>query len=119
MRNVNCIVLSAPDTASQNGIQIDSNQLVAASFQAVFGDTDAAGDIKIQMSNDICNDRYQASAFTVTNWTDVPSATASVTSGASVVISIPQMCYRWIRVVFTSSNAGATTIVVNMNALSL
>lgn len=119
MRNGNFNVLSAADTADANGIQIDANQIIAASFQAVFGDATAAGTLKVQMSNDICNDRYQANTFTVTNWTDIPNASASVSSGASVVISITQNCYRWLRVVYTRGSGGSTTINVNANILSL
>ena len=53
MRNVNCQVLFAASSASQNGLQIDSNQLIAASFQFVFPDATSAGTGYIQMSNDI------------------------------------------------------------------
>lgn len=118
MRNVNCIALSAVDTASQNGIQIDANQLVSVSFHAYFGDASANGTLKLQASNDIFNDRYQASNFTVAHWVDIPNATASITSGSSGVITIPQACYRWMRVVYTRSSGGSTTITVEMNALS-
>lgn len=121
MRNVNCVVLSANDTASHNGAAVDSNQLVSASFQAIFGDSSANGTVKIQASNDIYNARYNypEGTFTPTNWVDIPSATATVTSGASVIITITNMCYRWIRVVYTRSSGGSTTIIVNMDALSI
>jgi hypothetical protein len=119
MKNVSCNVLSASDATSQNGAQIDSNQLAAASFQALFGDSSAAGTLKIQMSNDIFLESYQPSNFTVSNWTDIPSATATVTAGASAVIMLPEISYRWMRVVFTSSVAGSTTINVQMFALAI
>lgn len=116
MRNVNTTVLSAIDTASANGSQIDANQLINPSFQIVFGDATAAGTFKIQASNDICNDRYQPATFTVTNWTDVPSATATIASGASAIITIQNQQFRWLRAVFTRSGGGSTTVTVNMNA---
>lgn len=119
MRNGNFNVLSAVDTSSQNGIQIDANQIIAASFQAVFGDSTADGVFKIQMSNDICNDRYQANQFTVTNWTDIPNASASIVSGGSAVITIPQVSYRWLRAVYVSSSGGSSTVNVNIDSLSL
>lgn len=118
MRNINCQVLSGVDTASQNGSQVDSNQLVSASFQAVFGDATAVGTFKIQGSNDISNDRYQPSQFTVGNWTDIPSATTSITAGASAIILIPNMSFRWVRAVYVFTSGGSSTITVNMNALS-
>lgn len=117
MHNVNCNILSDVDTASVNGIQVDANQLVSASFQCYFGDASAVGVFKIQMSNDICNDRYQPNTLVVTHWTDIPSATAAITAGASAVITIPNMAYRWVRAVYTSTSGGSSTISVNMNAL--
>jgi len=119
MKNVSCNVLSAVDTASHNGIQIDSNQLISASFQAVFGDITAAGTLQIQMSNDIFLESYQPSNFTVTNWTNIPSASASVSAGASVVILIPQVSFRWMRAIYTSSSGGSSTINVQMFAVSI
>jgi hypothetical protein len=117
MRNETINILSASDASSQNGVQIDTNQILAASFQAVFGDSTAGGTVQVQMSNDIYNSAY-LQTFTVSNWTNIPSASATVTAGASVVISVPQMCYRWIRVIYTSTTPGTSTINVNMNALS-
>lgn len=116
MKHTNFTALSANDTASHNGMQIDTNQWVQCSFQAVFGDSSATGTLIIQASNDICNDQYQPNTFTVANWTQVGSA--SVTSGASVMISFADMAYRWMRVVYTSASGGSSTITVNANALS-
>ena len=103
MRNINCNVLQGPDTATKTGIQIDSNQLLNPSFHVYFGDTSVAGTVKLQASNDICNDRYQAAAFTVTNWVDIPNQSATITSGASALLTLSEVNYRWLRVVFTSS----------------
>lgn len=115
MRSVNCAVLSAADDVTRTGGKVDSNQLYKASFQTIFGDTSAAGTIKIQMSNDTGAQNNLAVDFTPTNWSDIPSATATVTAGVVAPILI-DLCYRWIRVVFTQSNAGSTTVVCNMNA---
>lgn len=120
MRQVNVNVLSAADTSSQNGIQIDSNQLFAASFQAVFGDSTAAGTLKIQMSNDVApTGGPGVSNFTVTNWVNIPSASSTVTAGACPPITINPSCYRWLRAVYTRSSGGSSTINVNMFAQSV
>lgn len=119
MRHVNSVVLSTSDATSQNGSQIDTNQIIAASFQAVFSDTDAAGSVKIQMSNDINHDSYQPAIFTVVNWTDVPNTSTSVTAGGSIVITIPQSCYRWLRAVYTSTTPGTGVVSVQYNGLSI
>lgn len=119
MRNVNCIALSGIDSTSENGSQLDSNQWVSASFHAHFGDATAAGTLLIQASNDINNDRYQASDFVVSNWVAIPGATAAIAAGAPALILIPVCSFRWMRAVYTSSSGGSTTIVVNVNALGV
>lgn len=123
MRNVNSIVLSGADTGSVNGNAIDANQLISGSFHAVFGDATAVGTVKIQASNDVAPIQYTGSngvgPFTPSNWADIPSASASVTGGASVIISLAQMNYRWVRAVYTHTAGGSSTVIVNMNALSM
>ena len=117
-RNTNCLVLSAPTSGNATGSSIDSNQIYAASFQASFGgDVTAAGDVKIQASNDVCGYGNLAADFVPTNWTDIPNASATVVAGASVLITVPlaPFSYRWLRVVFTRTG-GAGTITVNMSA---
>ena len=121
MRNVNSVVLSGADTASVDGNPIDANQLISGSFQAVFGDATANGTLKIQASNDVAPIQYTSpngvGVFTPSNWTDI--GTASVTLGASVIVSLAQMNYRWVRAVYTRTSGGSSTVVVSMNALSM
>ena len=123
MRNVNSVVLSGADTASVNGNPIDANQLISGSFQAVFGDATANGTLKIQASNDVAPIQYTSpngvGVFTPSNWADIPSATASVTLGGSVIVTLAQMNYRWVRAVYTRTSGGSSTVVVSMNALSM
>lgn len=118
MKYTNTTVLSAVDTASQTGNQVDASQLFAASFHAFFGDATAAGTLKLQASNDLCPIGYQPSTFAATNWVDIPNKTASIASGASALITVDQMTYRWVRAVYTRSGGGSTTITVNMMAIS-
>lgn len=110
MRNCNDIVLSAADNQTTNGDQIDSSQIINISFQPVLGDTQAAGTLKVQMSNDVYPDRYQPKDFTVVNWSDIPSATSTITAGVGVPIILTNVAYRWMRVVYTTSATGAQTI---------
>lgn len=112
MRNVNKTVLSAADNQNTNGITIDANQLVSASFQAIFADSQAAGTFKIQASNDIFQDRYQASNFTVVNWVDVPNQSATITGGIGALLTIAQSSYRWLRAVYLTTGTGTQTIAV-------
>lgn len=119
MKNVNAIALSAADTASQTGDPIQADQLVSASFQAVFGDVTAAGTIKVQASNDPSTARYNSNNFQPTNWSDIPSATATVTAGVAPIIIIPNVVHEWLRVVYTRTSGGSTTVVVRMSAFGV
>lgn len=119
MKNLSCIVLSGSDSSNINGSQIDANQLVSASFQPIFGDVTAVGVVKIQMSNDICNEGYQSNQFIVTNWSDIPSATTAVTAGVCAPITLSQLSYRWMRSVYTSTSGGSTTCTVSLFAISI
>jgi hypothetical protein len=112
-------VLTGSDAANINGIQINSNQLVSASFHAYFGDSGAVGTLKIQASNDPCSYGNLAADFTVANWVDIPGTSTAVTGGASKLITIAQTSYRWMRAVWTATSGGTTTINVNMNAISV
>lgn len=109
MRNVCTTVLSAADNVSTNGTAIDSNQLVSASFQAYFGDALAGGTLKLQASNDLPA-TTAVSPFTPTNWVDIPSQTATITTGTSALLTVGQMAYKWIRAVYTNTAAGVQTI---------
>jgi hypothetical protein len=119
MRQVNAQILSGADTGNVNGSQIDSNQLISASFQAVFGDTSAVGTFKIQASNDVAALQISSSStYIVTDWSDIPSASVSITAGGSALITLPNLNYRWIRAVYVSSSGGSSTVVVNMFGFS-
>lgn len=117
MRNSQQTILSAIDTASQTGAAIDVGQIVSASFVPSFGDVTAAGTVRIQCSNDAPNARY-LDIFVPTNWADVPNATSTIVAGVGPAIVIPNMCFSYIRAVYTRTGGGSTTIVVNMNQLS-
>lgn len=119
MRQVPARILSGATNGSVNGSQVDSNQLIAASFHIIFTGNDEAGTFKIQASNDIPTNN--ANVFVVTNWVDIPNATASVASASPKLITINPMSYRWIRAVYTRSSGGASdkTVIVNMFAQSV
>jgi len=109
--------MNSPDTASQTSLAYDVGQAVSASFVAAFGDTSVSGTIQIQASNDIPNARY-LDTFVPTNWANIPNASSTVTAGVANAILIPNMCFSYVRVIFTHSSGGSSTILVNMNLLS-
>ncbi len=101
MRQVNKEIINATDAASASSDQIDSNQLINASFQIAFGDTHAAGTFKLQASNTV--GLVGPTTFPTPSWTDIPNQSATITSGTSAILSLSNMAFRWIRAVYTST----------------
>lgn len=114
MKPVSTIALSGADTVSVNGPAILADQLISASFQASFADTAAAGTIQIQASNDVI-----LSASPPTHWSNITGATSTVTAGVAPIIFISNMCYKWVRVSFTSTTPGTSTMAVAMFAFGV
>jgi len=114
MRQALVQILNAANTASATGSSFDVNQAVSASFVPVCGDATAAGTLKLQCSADII-----PTNVTPTNWVDIPNATSAIASGTGPAIVIGNMCFKYIRAVYTRTSGGSTTITVNMNYLSI
>lgn len=117
MRNYPVQILNITNATSQTSAAEWVGQSVAASFVVTNGDTSAAGTVKIQGSNDLPVGAQ--AAFTPTNWADIPSATSTIVSGVGPAIVLQTMNFQYIRVVFTSSNAGSTKITVNASFLAV
>lgn len=97
------INVSAQSTA------IDAAYLLSASVQAVVTGT-VAGTLKFQFSND---QGPSGGSFAPTNWSDIPSATVSITNGGTYAIAKTDLCYRWIRLAYvTTSGTGTLNAVV-------
>lgn len=119
MKRTNPIVLSGDATGNVTGTAIPASHLIQGSFQVITGDVAVAGTVRVQMSNDQDGSGdYDAGSFTPTNWSDIPSATSTVTAGVGSPILLTTMAYRWIRVLFTRTG-GTTTITVNALLMSI
>jgi hypothetical protein len=107
------ILKSVSNTGTVVSARIDASYLTMATVQATFTDAAAAGTLKLQGSNDVVPGTIQP-----TNWSDIPSTTATVTAGGTACTppTTAPFCYRWIRVVFVSS-AGAGTLSANIMAV--
>ncbi len=119
MKPVNAVILSGSDAASINGSAILADQLISASFQAIFADTDAAGTIQIQASNDIPPAGTLPANFSPSHWSNIPSATTTVTAGVADVTILPQICYKWLRCTYTSTTPGTSTMTVTLFAFGV
>lgn len=118
MHYINKIVLSSANGSTLNGDTLDSNQWVSCSFQIVTGGTADGGTVKLQMSNDQDSASNMAGPanFQPTNWSDIPSATSTVTAGVGSPITIANSAYRWLRAVYTKS-AGTDAVTIQVFAI--
>lgn len=114
MKFANAIVLEAEDDVSRESAPIDASPFYAASFQVVFDNVDAAGTVKIQASNDPV-----LPVNTITGWNDIPNATVNVTAGGTLLIPKFDSCYKYFKVVYTSTTPGTGTITVRMMAFGV
>lgn len=97
-------------TGTVNGFELNANQGFACSLQAI-GTGTLAGTLKLQYSNDPSELKSPAP----TNWTD-SGLTVALTAGSIVIIPKTDICYNWVRAVFTASGgAGTVTARIKMN----
>jgi hypothetical protein len=104
MKQLEAQILSANNYTTTNGSVLDCSNVVAISAQVICTGTPTLT-VKLQASNDPLLD-------TVTNWTDISSATVNMSSATASLIAKLDVCYHAIRAVSTPTGAGAQTIVV-------
>jgi len=111
MRPSNILALNAvavSGTTAYASAAIECQQLLALSAQCVSTST-ATGVLKFQFSNDPKTNL--ATNNVPTNWIDIPSATVNVTAASTVGIPKTEICYEWVRVVYTNAtNSGTVTV---------
>lgn len=118
MRFLNDVVLNAVSSAaSQSSAAVDASQMITASVQAVFTDPASTGTVKLQCSNDHISYGNLPGSFTVTNWSDIPAASIAVGAGGVVLVPLTNICFQWVRVVFTRT-AGAGTITATLKSVN-
>jgi len=108
MRQSQEVVLNAVDASvNQTSAAVVTKQVFAVSAQGVFTGT-TVGVLKLQFSNDITNP-----PIAPTNWSDIPSATIAVTAAGNFAIPKTELCYGFIRAVYTAtSGAGTATVTL-------
>lgn len=114
MRNLCTQVINAANATTKTSSAVNSNQLVSLSVHAYNTDATAAGTLKVQASNELLY-----SPNTPTHWVDVPSATATMAANTPGLVTIPNMTYQWVRVVYTQTTPGSGNVVVSINGLSI
>jgi hypothetical protein len=107
MRPNNNLNISAADASvNQTGVILPAAFVVALSAQVLVTGT-STGTVTIQVSNDETNP---------THWTTIPTVGSVTTTGAGIFL-IPKLdiCYEWVRVSYTATNAASGTLTVNVH----
>jgi hypothetical protein len=113
-RIINIAGLSA--AVDQQGGTITSSQAVKASAVVTTTGT-STGAVTIWVSNDPPGVPDSSGILQPTNWV-VTSQTVAVTAAGSVLIPAFDMCYAWMKSVFTHTNGAAGTVTVNIEMIT-
>lgn len=110
MRTYNEPILNGADASSnKNSVAVDCQNMSFAGVVVKMTGT-AAGSVKIQVSND-----EPTTSAGPSNWVDVSGATVSVSAAGTFIIPKLDICYQWIRLVYTfSSGTGTVTASLHM-----
>lgn len=119
MRNGTYLLVNQSNASNFNSAAWNCNQVVSASFAIVNSDSNAAGTVKLQVSNEQPPGGQVAGVFVPTEWVDIPNATATVTAGVAPAIVIGNMCFQQVRAVWTNTTPGTGTMKVRVNFLSI
>ena len=106
MRQVNDNIIPIQAAASVNSAAIPALNLFYCSAQ-IAATGSAAGTMKLQASNDSSD----AINFAPANWSDIPSATVSVSGTGAFIIPKTDLCYQYVRIVYSNSGTGTISIV--------
>lgn len=104
--NIQIIPLQAASTVTSE--PIDSRNLLYCSVQMAATGS-AAGTLVLQASNDIAG--ADGVPGPQSNWSPIPSATVSVSGAGAYMIPKTDLCYQWVRVVYTNSGTGTISAV--------
>lgn len=106
MRQINDNIVPTQAAAMVTTVAIPALNLFYMSAQ-ISATGSAGGTLKFQASNDYS----QASGFMPTNWSDIPSASVTVTGSGAYLIPKTDCCYEWVRLVYTNTGTGTVSVV--------
>ena len=117
MKYSNYSPINARSNSTISSKAVDIQQVVKMSYQVVVGTGTINGSLQAQVSNDdtLQGDRNVAVPV---NWSNLGTATSLSTAGVTLVTQ-QDMCYRYLRFVFTDSSGGTSTGNVSVQVMQL
>lgn len=106
MRQVNDNIVPVTTAATVTTAALPALNLFYCSAQITVTGA-GAGTLKFQASND----HPVAANGVPVNWSDIPSATIAVAGAGSYLIPKTELCYEWVRLVYTNTGTGTMSII--------
>jgi hypothetical protein len=107
MRQLNDNIITVQAAATVTSPIIPAVQLFSCSVQ-IAATGAAGGTLVLQASNDESTSLID---FPPTNWSAIPSASVTVTGAGAFLIPKTDLCYQFVRVVYTNSGSGTISVV--------
>jgi len=104
--NQNIVPLQAATSVTTDAVPAENLFYMSAQI-AITGA--GAGTMKLQASNDDTNGEVNTIP---TNWSDIPSASVIVSGTGAFLIPKTEICYQYVRVVYTNTGSGTISIVI-------
>lgn len=111
------ITANAIMNATINSLAVPLYQVYGYSIQIVFTGT-PTGSFKLQASDDPVPQAGSPSITaqaTPTNWTDIVNSTQAITAAGSIIWTVTDAFYNWVRVVYTDTSGGTSTAIVTVS----
>ncbi len=106
MRQVNDNIIPAQTAATITTAAIPALNLFYCSAQ-ITATGAGAGTLVIQASND----DFTSPTTPPVNWSPIPAATITVTGAGAFLIPKTDLCYQWVRLVYTNTGSGTVSVV--------
>lgn len=109
------IINAADASVNQVSAAIPTENMLYISVQVVMTGS-SSGALKLQASNDVIPVTNPLTA--PTNWADISGATVTLTGTAGVfLIPLTNLCYQYVRAVYTHNNGSAGTITATAKGI--
>lgn len=109
------VALNAIDaSANSESAAIPASRWLYVSMQSVMTGA-STGAVKIQISNDIVNP--VVTGWAPTNWKDLTGAASTINTAGVSMVEKKDLCYAWVKVVYTKNNGSAGALSVNLQMI--
>lgn len=109
MRQLNTNIIPSQNAATVTTAAVNAANLLYVSVQLTATGS-AAGNLKIQVSNDYTDDTNPN--FAPTNFSDLSGATVTVSGAGVYLIPKTDLSYQYIRLVYTNSGTGTISVML-------